>query len=102
MQSIKFTLFPFTRFCFIVLLIFLVFLGDHGRARVTLPKNVSVPALIIFGDSIVDQGANNNLNTLIKANFAPYGRDFGSGKPTGRFTNNNTPADFMGNTYINS
>ncbi|PWA93643.1 Lipase, GDSL [Artemisia annua] len=95
MQPIKFTLFPFTRFSLNVFLISLVFLGDHGGARITLPKNVSVPALIIFGDSIVDQGANNNLNTLIKANFAPYGRDFVSGKPTGRFTNNNTPADFM-------
>ncbi|KAL0410012.1 UNVERIFIED_CONTAM: GDSL esterase/lipase [Sesamum latifolium] len=28
-----------------------------------------VPALCIFGDSVVDAGNNNNLQTLIKANF---------------------------------
>ncbi|MBA0793494.1 hypothetical protein Gohar_017895, partial [Gossypium harknessii] len=44
-----------------------------------------VPALIIFGDSVVDVGNNNNLNTLIKSNFPPYGRDFVNHRPTGRF-----------------
>ncbi|XVF55604.1 hypothetical protein PTKIN_Ptkin06aG0049300 [Pterospermum kingtungense] len=53
-----------------------------------------VPALIIFGDSVVDVGNNNNLNTLIKANFAPYGRDFVTHKPTGRFCNGKLSTDF--------
>ncbi|RHN60593.1 putative triacylglycerol lipase [Medicago truncatula] len=36
-----------------------------------------VPALFIFRDSIVDVGSNNNnLHTVVKANFFPYGRDF--------------------------
>ncbi|XP_039062871.1 GDSL esterase/lipase At5g03810-like [Hibiscus syriacus] len=46
-----------------------------------------VPALIIFGASVVDVGNNNNLNTPIKANFPPYGRDFVTHSPTGRFCN---------------
>nr|XP_043632931.1 GDSL esterase/lipase EXL3-like [Erigeron canadensis] len=80
----------------IISLISLYFFGDHGCARmITLPPNVTVPAVIAFGDSIVDQGANNNINTLIKANFAPYGKDFAGGKPTGRFSNNKTPADLI-------
>ncbi|XP_052173350.1 GDSL esterase/lipase At5g03810-like [Diospyros lotus] len=37
-----------------------------------------VPILCIFGDSVVDVGNNNNLTTLIKVNFPPYGRDFSS------------------------
>lgn len=78
----------------------LLLLGYHGGARVTLPPNVTVPAVIAFGDSIVDQGANNNLNTLVKANFPPYGKDFVAGKPTGRFSNNKTPADMIGKVYI--
>ncbi|XP_065855486.1 GDSL esterase/lipase At5g03820-like [Euphorbia lathyris] len=53
-----------------------------------------VPALIIFGDSVVDVGNNNNLNTLIKANFPPYGRDFVGHKPTGRFCNGKLATDF--------
>ncbi|KAJ8754037.1 hypothetical protein K2173_001935 [Erythroxylum novogranatense] len=53
-----------------------------------------VPALIIFGDSVVDVGNNNNLNTLIKANFPPYGRDFVTHTPTGRFCNGKLATDF--------
>ncbi|KAL9427988.1 hypothetical protein AB3S75_030049 [Citrus x aurantiifolia] len=53
-----------------------------------------VPALIIFGDSIVDVGNNNNLSTLIKANFPPYGRDFVTHRPTGRFCNGKLATDF--------
>lgn len=53
-----------------------------------------VPAIIIFGDSIVDVGNNNNLTTLIKANFPPYGRDFVTHRPTGRFCNGKLATDF--------
>ncbi|XP_073157884.1 GDSL esterase/lipase At5g03820-like [Henckelia pumila] len=53
-----------------------------------------VPAFCIFGDSVVDAGNNNNLPTLIKANFLPYGRDFVMQEPTGRFCNGKLAADF--------
>ncbi|KAL0374973.1 UNVERIFIED_CONTAM: GDSL esterase/lipase [Sesamum radiatum] len=53
-----------------------------------------VPALCIFGDSVVDAGNNNNLQTLIKANFPPYGRDFVTHRPTGRFCNGKLATDF--------
>ncbi|CAN1201003.1 GDSL esterase/lipase At3g53100 [Linum perenne] len=53
-----------------------------------------VPALIIFGDSIADVGNNNNLTTIIKANFPPYGRDFVTHTPTGRFCNGKLAIDF--------
>lgn len=56
-----------------------------------------VPALCIFGDSVVDVGNNNNLSTLIKANFPPYGRDFVTHRPTGRFCNGKLATDFTGN-----
>ncbi|AES97012.1 hypothetical protein MTR_5g044210 [Medicago truncatula] len=38
-------------------------------------KNL-VPTLYVFGDSTVDVGNNNNLNTAAKANVFPYGIDF--------------------------
>ncbi|XP_031385060.1 GDSL esterase/lipase At5g22810-like [Punica granatum] len=53
-----------------------------------------VPAMFIFGDSVVDAGNNNGLLTIVKANFPPYGRDFVNHKPTGRFCNGKTAADF--------
>ncbi|KAG8061908.1 hypothetical protein GUJ93_ZPchr0003g18585 [Zizania palustris] len=53
-----------------------------------------VTAVIVFGDSIVDPGNNNDLKTGIKANHAPYGMDFADG-PTGRFSNGLIPTDFI-------
>ncbi|OMO58263.1 Lipase, GDSL [Corchorus capsularis] len=53
-----------------------------------------VPAMFIFGDSVVDVGNNNKISTIIKANFPPYGRDFVNHKPTGRFSNGKLASDF--------
>ncbi|XP_019169234.1 PREDICTED: GDSL esterase/lipase At5g45670-like [Ipomoea nil] len=51
-----------------------------------------VPCLFIFGDSLVDNGNNNNINSLAKANYLPYGIDFPGG-PSGRFSNGKTTVD---------
>ncbi|KAL0792773.1 hypothetical protein Bca101_064150 [Brassica carinata] len=56
-------------------------------------------ALYVIGDSLVDSGNNNNLNTSVKSNFAPYGSDFEGGKPTGRFSNGKTIADYIAIYY---
>ncbi|KAF5767718.1 putative triacylglycerol lipase [Helianthus annuus] len=53
-----------------------------------------VPALCIFGDSVTDVGNNNYVTTLLRANFFPYGRDFVTHKPTGRFCNGKLAADY--------
>lgn len=42
-----------------------------------------------------DSGNNNILPTLAKADYLPYGVNFGKGA-TGRFTNGRTVADFIG------
>ncbi|TKY75265.1 GDSL esterase/lipase [Spatholobus suberectus] len=70
-------------------------LSHTAEAIITLPGNETIPALILFGDSIVDTGSNNNIMTALKCNFPPYGRDFQDGKPTGRFSNGKVPADFV-------
>ncbi|XP_010265554.1 PREDICTED: GDSL esterase/lipase At1g71691-like [Nelumbo nucifera] len=51
-----------------------------------------VPALFIFGDSLIDNGNNNNLPSFAKANYYPYGIDF-QGGATGRFSNGYTMVD---------
>ncbi|XP_022737498.1 GDSL esterase/lipase At2g03980-like [Durio zibethinus] len=57
--------------------------------------NFDVPALYVFGDSYVDAGNNNYVHVpQIERNYTPYGIDFG-GKPTGRYTNGRTVADFI-------
>jgi hypothetical protein len=60
--------------------------------------NPQAPCLFFFGDSIVDDGNNNNLQTKAKANYRPYGIDFPKG-PTGRFTNGRNLADFIGKPF---
>lgn len=55
------------------------------------------PALLVFGDSIVDTGNNNVLITTARADFPPYGRDFQGHQPTGRFSNGRVPSDIIGN-----
>lgn len=47
-------------------------------------------------DSTLDAGNNNRINTPVKCNFPPYGRDFPGGVPTGRFSNGKLTSDFVG------
>ena len=65
---------------------------------VAVPNGVlaqpQVPCYFIFGDSLVDNGNNNNINSLAKANYLPYGIDFPGG-PTGRFCNGKTTVDVI-------
>lgn len=63
--------------------------GQNGSGR------EMVPAMFIFGDSLIDNGNNNNLPSLAKANYYPYGIDFNGG-PTGRFSNGYTMVDEIG------
>ncbi|KAK7352228.1 hypothetical protein VNO80_17647 [Phaseolus coccineus] len=66
------------------------------KGAVELPPNLWVPAVLVFGDSIMDTGNNNNnTQTLAKCNFPPYGRDFQGGIPTGRFGNGKVPSDLI-------
>ncbi|XXG39476.1 hypothetical protein AAC387_Pa01g0427 [Persea americana] len=60
--------------------------GGNGREL--------VPAMFIFGDSLIDNGNNNNLLSFARADYYPYGIDF-SGGPTGRFSNGYTIVDVV-------
>ncbi|XP_075482937.1 GDSL esterase/lipase At1g33811-like [Primulina tabacum] len=53
-----------------------------------------VPCFFIFGDSLVDNGNNNEILTLARSNYDPYGIDFSQGA-TGRFTNGRTFVDIL-------
>lgn len=79
------------------LVVFVGFLEYCWRTEgiITLPPNVTIPAVFVFGDSVVDTGNNNNLVTIAKSNYPPYGQDFMGGKPTGRFSNGKVPSDLI-------
>lgn len=62
--------------------------------------SAKVPAVIVFGDSTVDAGNNNQISTVLKSDFQPYGRDFFGGQPTGRFSNGRVPTDFISEAFM--
>ncbi|CAI0435570.1 unnamed protein product [Linum tenue] len=76
---------------FLTALLISVAVSGAAASRAT---NATVPAILIFGDSIMDTGNNNNLATIIKCNFQPYGVDFNGG-PTGRFCDGKIPSDII-------
>jgi hypothetical protein len=58
-------------------------------------KRHDMPAVFAFGDSTLDTGNNNILNTPVRADHAPYGREFPGGAPTGRFSDGKLLGDYL-------
>lgn len=81
----------------IIIIIICALMNVCGGCNTTTtePTQVQVPCFFIFGDSLVDNGNNNDILTLARANYAPYGIDFPQG-PTGRFSNGLTVVDVLG------
>ncbi|AEE35772.1 GDSL esterase/lipase EXL3 [Arabidopsis thaliana] len=77
-----------------ICLLSVLFLTETITA-VKLPPKLIIPAVIAFGDSIVDTGMNNNVKTVVKCDFLPYGINFQSGVATGRFCDGRVPADLL-------
>lgn len=90
-NSGKHLLFSFMQIIFIILSL----LCFTTRAEANFIKKVS--GFYVFGDSTVDPGNNNYIDTLFKSNFQPYGKDFTNHVPSGRFTNGKLATDFIGN-----
>ncbi|KAJ7968656.1 GDSL esterase/lipase [Quillaja saponaria] len=67
---------------------------NNQQVRQLAARN-NVTCILVFGDSSVDPGNNNVLQTTMKSNFPPYGKDFFNGHPTGRFSNGRLATDFI-------
>ena len=76
------------KWCLVSVLVLYLGLGFNVKAE---PQ---VPCYFIFGDSLVDNGNNNGLSSLARADYLPYGIDLGG--PTGRFSNGKTTVDEIG------
>ncbi|KAF3788019.1 GDSL esterase/lipase [Nymphaea thermarum] len=87
--------------CSLAFVFAVLLLASHGSGRTSEPAvapaavaEAQAPAVLVFGDSLVDNGNNNYLESLAKSDFPPYGVDFPQG-PTGRFSNGKTIIDFI-------
>ncbi|XP_004253387.3 GDSL esterase/lipase At2g31540-like [Solanum lycopersicum] len=63
-----------------------------SQANTNIPKFTSI---LVFGDSSVDTGNNNHIDTIAKGNHLPYGQDFTNHIPTGRFSNGKLVPDML-------
>ncbi|KAM7271605.1 hypothetical protein ACFE04_030819 [Oxalis oulophora] len=73
--------------------VFVIMLLCNNGVVLIIRAEPQVPCYFIFGDSLVDNGNNNQLNSLARADYLPYGIDFGG--PTGRFSNGKTTVDVV-------
>ncbi|KAI4303035.1 hypothetical protein MLD38_038715 [Melastoma candidum] len=73
------------RLCSVVLALRCLTFQFAGAAR----------AFFVFGDSLVDNGNNNYLLSTARANTPPYGIDYPTHRPTGRFSNGLNIPDFI-------
>lgn len=74
----------------------LIPLLEVPQAEAKCQNKTKTPAIIVFGDSVADPGNNNAMVTMVKCNFAPYGKDLTGGQAPGRFSNGKIPSDLMG------
>ncbi|KAK3427088.1 hypothetical protein EUGRSUZ_F03393 [Eucalyptus grandis] len=80
----------------------LVFSGGVCARILTMQRpssGSSVSAVFAFGDSTVDTGNNDYINTPSKGNVPPYGKDFVNHIPTGRFSNGRLIPDLIAAHY---
>ncbi|KAL5211691.1 hypothetical protein ABZP36_022538 [Zizania latifolia] len=80
----------------VLLRLLVVVVGVCSGGGGTAARAAKVPAVIVFGDSTVDTGNNNQIGTPLRSDFPPYGRDMpGGARATGRFGNGRLPPDFI-------
>ncbi|KAF8396961.1 hypothetical protein HHK36_018598 [Tetracentron sinense] len=62
-----------------------------------IPLTASPPisAVFAFGDSTLDPGNNDHINTLMRSDHRPYGCDFPGHVASGRFSNGKLVPDFL-------
>ncbi|CAJ1975715.1 unnamed protein product [Sphenostylis stenocarpa] len=86
--------------CFVVCMTIIQFIASISFcASQTLTNEISTStkAIFIFGDSTVDSGNNNFIDTIPenKADYKPYGQNGFFPQPTGRFSDGRIIVDFI-------
>lgn len=64
------------------------------------PSSAEARAFFVFGDSLVDNGNNDYLATTARADSPPYGIDYPTHRPTGRFSNGLSIPDIISKSKV--
>ncbi|KAI3993505.1 hypothetical protein MKX01_002518 [Papaver californicum] len=91
------------KFCFFLFTCFFSILIPLNARNVTPPPSFlasappkhGIQAIYAFGDSTLDSGNNDYINTLFTGDHLPYGRDFPGYAASGRFSNGRLTGDFL-------
>uniref|UniRef100_A0A804MD13 GDSL esterase/lipase n=1 Tax=Zea mays TaxID=4577 RepID=A0A804MD13_MAIZE len=80
---------------------------DISQAIDFIHRNASqggttLPMIYVLGDSLAPVKNNNNLVTLLKANFLRNNIDYLGHKATGCFSNGKNSIDFLGRSSLNN
>ncbi|PWA57224.1 SGNH hydrolase-type esterase domain-containing protein [Artemisia annua] len=78
----------------------LVILPSILVAFVNGPLGAEARAFFVFGDSLVDNGNNDFLVTSARADSPPYGIDYPTHRPTGRFSNGLNIPDLLSCVFL--
>lgn len=78
------------------ILSYVLVIGNIGLEAEARPSS-RPRAFFVFGDSLVDSGNNNYLATTARADAPPYGIDYPTRRPTGRFSNGFNIPDLISN-----
>ncbi|KAL2327670.1 hypothetical protein Fmac_021097 [Flemingia macrophylla] len=84
--------------CITILIQFIAFTGfSRSQSHADETPRSSTKAFFIFGDSTVDSGNNNYINTIPenRADYKPYGQNGVFPQPTGRFSDGRVIVDFI-------
>ncbi|KAK1549620.1 hypothetical protein Q3G72_004964 [Acer saccharum] len=84
-------------YCFNIICVTLLLLTSVEASVLEEKSGASTSAFFIFGDSSVDPGNNNYINTIPEnqANYKPYGHNGFFQRPTGRFSDGRVIVDFI-------
>ncbi|TXG61709.1 hypothetical protein EZV62_013072 [Acer yangbiense] len=84
-------------YCFNIICVTLLLLTSVEASVLEEKSGTSTSAFFIFGDSSVDPGNNNYINTVPEnqANYKPYGHNGFFQRPTGRFSDGRVIVDFI-------
>ncbi|WCJ38892.1 GDSL esterase/lipase At1g58430 [Euphorbia peplus] len=80
---------------FTIFFFFFFFYKFAASRKSSSSSSPKFPALFVIGDSVMDTGNNKYIPTWVNSNYFPYGQNYTTHSPTGRFSNGKLLSDML-------